>query len=230
MSNRPLILSHSLLAGAAGLVPIPFVDDLLADAVRAALLRRIAEIHKVDVDPQAIAALRSPHSPHWSVLGAARLSVLAIGGTRRMVRRLATSLLLMRRADEAVETFQVATLFDHYCARHHVGLGLDGDKARRLRHAIERAIARARGEALQDAFRRALESGVRMARRVPRSVRALLRRSGPVEGEAVEQRIQQAAEGGFVRRAVETLDAQLEQAYLRALERSFDATWAEEPS
>ena len=55
-SHRRLILGRALLAGAAGLVPVPYLDDLLAGGVRSQLLRRLAELNHVDLDANAVAA------------------------------------------------------------------------------------------------------------------------------------------------------------------------------
>src|SRR5260370_40571529 len=99
--NRALILSPSLLAGAAGLVPVPYVDDLLAGAVRTALMRRIGQIRQVDLDSTAAEILIAPHDS--TVFGAARLSALALGNTRRAFPRLAPALLWGRAAPEAGE-------------------------------------------------------------------------------------------------------------------------------
>ena len=53
--NRPAILQRAAVAAIAGLVPIPVLDDLLASAVRATLLRQIAESRQVDADDAALA-------------------------------------------------------------------------------------------------------------------------------------------------------------------------------
>src|SRR5262245_32936006 len=114
---RAMILGRSLVAGAAGLVPVPYIDDLLAGAVRSALIRRLADLRQVDVDANAVANLATPKGSR--LLQAASIGSAALSTSRRLFRKLAGSLLVMRRADEAMQTFQVGTLFDHYCAQHH---------------------------------------------------------------------------------------------------------------
>ena len=195
--HRRLVLGRALLAGAAGLVPVPYLDDLLAGQVRATLVRRIAELRHVDVDGNAVAELATPHASR--VLGAASVGAVVLGGARRLWRRVAASILVVRRVDEAVQTFQIGTLFDHYCARHHVGLGLDGDKARRLRLAMDEAVRHARGRALEDAFQRALGTMRKLAGRLSR--RALI--------EKVEAQLAGPA-----------------AAYVAALVGAFDVAWA----
>lgn len=195
--HRRLILGRALLSGAAGLVPVPYLDDLLAGQVRAGLVRRLAELRRVDVDGNAVAELATPTGSR--VLHAAGLGAVLLGGARRVWRRVAASILVVRRADEAMQTFQIGTLFDHYCARHHVGLGLDGGKARTLRDAMDQAIRHARGQALEDGFRRALGTSRRLVGRLTR--RALVER---VEGEL----------------------AGPAQQYVAALVGAFDVAWA----
>src|SRR3569623_1467512 len=50
-------------------------------------------------------------------------------------------------------TFQVGTLFDHFCAKLHVGAGLDRDASMRLRQAMFAAIRASERATLVDAFR-----------------------------------------------------------------------------
>ncbi len=164
--HRRLILGRALLSGAAGLVPVPYLDDLLAGQVRAGLVRRLADLRRVDVDGNAVAELATPTGSR--VLHAAGLGAVLLGGAQKVWRRVAASILVVRRADEAMQTFQIGTLFDHYCTRHHVGLGLDGAKAKTLRDAMDQAIRHARGQALEDAFQRTLAGSRRLAGRVAR--------------------------------------------------------------
>jgi hypothetical protein len=164
--HRRLILFRSLISGAAGLVPVPYLDDLLAAQVRAGLVRRIADLRRVDVDRNAVSELATPSGSR--VLHAAGMGALLLGGAQRVWRRVAASLLVVRRADEAMQSFQIGTLFDHYCARHHVGLGLDGAKARLLREAMEQAIRHARGQALEGAFQRTIKTTRKLAGRLTR--------------------------------------------------------------
>jgi uncharacterized protein (DUF697 family) len=195
--HRRLILSRALLSGAAGLVPVPYLDDLLAGQVRSGLVRRLAELRRVDVDGNAVAELATPTGSR--VLHAASVGAILIGGAQKVWRRVAASLLVVRRADEAMQTFQIGTLFDHYCSRHHVGLGLDGTKARTLRDAMEQAIKQARGQTLEDAFQRTLATTRKLSRRLAR--RALV--------EKVESELAGPA-----------------SAYVAALVGAFDVAWA----
>jgi uncharacterized protein (DUF697 family) len=196
-SNRGLILGRALLAGAAGLVPVPYIDDFLSGGVRSGLVRRLAELRHVDVDANAVHALSTPNASR--LLHAAGVGAVVLGGARRLWRTVATSLVVVRRADEALQTFQMGTLFDHYCARHHIGLGLDGTRALALRTSMDEAIRHARGEAFEQSFRRALKQA--------RSLAGRLRR----------------------RALVEQVEAELDgpaTAYLASLVGAFDVAWA----
>jgi hypothetical protein len=230
--NRRLVLGRSLLAGAAGMLPVPYVDDLLAGAVRSAMVRRLAEIRSVDVDANAVAQLATPRGSR--LLTAASFGAVALGGARLAWRRIATSLLLVRRVDEAVQTFQLGTLFDHYCARHHVGFGLDGKRAELLRRSMDAAVRSARNEALETAFRRSLKRSGALAMRLPRGLSSLVGRlrKAPLSPEKVqsfEDRLETAESSGLVRRAVEAIEVEVvavERTYVGALLEAFDRAWA----
>jgi uncharacterized protein (DUF697 family) len=196
-SHRRLILGRALLSGAAGLVPVPYLDDLLAGQVRAGLVRRLADLRRVDIDGNAVAELATPTGSR--VLHAAGIGAVLLGGAQKVWRRVAASILVVRRADEAMQTFQIGTLFDHYCARHHVGLGVDGAKAKKLRDTMDQAIRHARGQALEDAFQRTLNTSRKLAGRIARRVLA----------EKVETELAGPA-----------------SAYVAALVGAFDVAWA----
>jgi uncharacterized protein (DUF697 family) len=195
--HRRLILSRALLSGAAGLLPVPYLDDLIAGQIRSTLVRRIADLRRVDVDANAVHELAEPH--HGRLLQAAGTGALLLGGARQIWRKVAASILVVRRVDEAVQTFQVGTLFDHYCARHHLGLGLDGRRARALREAMEEAVKNARSRAFYDALSRAVGQARTFAERLSR------------------------------RRLVEQIERELDapaSVYTAALLGAFDVAWA----
>jgi hypothetical protein len=222
-ANRPLILGRAVISGAAGLVPVPYIDELLAALVRESLVRRLAEIRQVDVDPQALQAIAAPQGSR--LLTAATLGSAALGATRRVFRRLAASLLLVRRVDEAMQTFQVGTLFDHYCARHHVGLGLDSQRAVRLRKAMDAAIRSTHGEALQRSFRATLRMPGALAVELPRRLWSRVRRrGGPVDAEKLDGELRRAESAGFVQRAAAGITG-VGRGYGRSLADAFDEAW-----
>jgi hypothetical protein len=222
-ANRALILGRAVLSGVASLVPVPYIDELLAALVRENLIRRIAEIRKVDLDAAAVQTVAAPHGSR--LLTAATLGSAALGATRRAFRRLAASLLLVRRVDEAMQTFQVGTLFDHYCARHHVGLGLDAKAAAKLRQTMDRAIRDTHGDALQRAFRASLEVPVSLPKRLwSRVKRRNDGASGPVDAEKLDGELQREEQSSFVQRTTESVTG-VGKTYGRALAAAFDRAW-----
>ena len=50
-------------------------------------------------------------------------------------------------------TFQLGTLFDHFCAKMHVGAGIDRERAIELRDVMHAALAEAERAAIVNAFR-----------------------------------------------------------------------------
>src|SRR4051794_41798599 len=79
--HRRTILFRSLLSGAAGLVPVPYLDDILAGQVRAGLVRRLAELRRVDIDRNAVAELSQPTGGR--MLNAAAMGAVLIGGGQK---------------------------------------------------------------------------------------------------------------------------------------------------
>jgi uncharacterized protein (DUF697 family) len=220
-ANRPLILGRALMSGAASLVPVPYIDELLAAMVRESLIRRLAEIRSVDIDPHAVQAVAAPHGSR--LLTAATLGSAALGATRRAFRRIAASLLIVRRVDEAMQTFQVGTLFDHYCARHHVGLGLDAARAAKLRKAMDVAIRQTHGDAVQKGFRASLRAPVELPARVWARLR---RKRGPIDAEKLDGDLRKAESSTFVQRAVGGVTG-VGRGYGRALAAAFDEAFQE---
>jgi uncharacterized protein (DUF697 family) len=231
-ANRRVILSRAVVAGLAGLVPVPWLDDLLAGAVRASLVRRLAAIRNVDVDANAVDALAHPYGSR--ILSAASFGAAALATTRRAFRKVAASLLVVRRADEAIQTFITGTLFDHYCQKHHVGLGLDGKRALAVRQAIDHAASRARNQVIERAFRRGLKVSAKAATSVPRTIFSLVtrRRGGPITPDmppSLDERVEAAASTSMAGRALKVVEAEVaraERSWLDALTHAFDEAWA----
>jgi hypothetical protein len=218
-SNRALIVSRALLSGVAGLLPVPYVDDLLAGAVRTALIRRLAELRQVELDANAVYALAHPAGSR--AIQAASFGALALGGTRRVARRLVAGLLLLRRVDEAVDTFYLGTLFDHACFGAHTGGALDGAGAARLRMAMDAASHEARSHAVEGAFRRGLTLVAQATVGLGRGAHGLWGR-GPV-GHVVS-----AATEPLLRRAAQLVEAELLRArpdHLTVLVEAFERAW-----
>jgi hypothetical protein len=134
VSGDTLIAERAFLGALAALVPVPFVDDWLLQRSRKALFRELARRARLYVDDKIVDKLiAEPKSGAVSALG---LSAL-----RRLFRRTTIPLVLAGRARAAIQTFQLATLFDHYARERHSGLDLDEESATKLRTAFDQVLA-----------------------------------------------------------------------------------------
>jgi uncharacterized protein (DUF697 family) len=164
--NRRMIIGRSLAAALAGSLPIPLVEEWLASRIQRGTVRRLAERHGVDLDEAAVRAIADGPSkpPEWlELVGSSAVSRLAA----RSLRRVVWAYVIARRARAAARGFLIATLFDHYCARLHVGLGLDGPAGVELRGLIERAMADTPGGLARQAFTRGALVAARATVRAP---------------------------------------------------------------
>ncbi|MES1172491.1 MAG: hypothetical protein ABUL77_04580 [Bacteroidota bacterium] len=139
LANRGLIVRRSLLATAVGgVVPIPVMDDYLAGRVRAGLLMRIADRRRVDLAPSSADLVADPRE--GTAARNATITAATFLALKLAWRKFFLVLGAARRAEEMATTFQVATLFDHFCAKLHVGAGTDRAVAVRIRAAAFAAI------------------------------------------------------------------------------------------
>ncbi|MSP63328.1 MAG: hypothetical protein EXR72_23895 [Myxococcales bacterium] len=217
-ANQRMILGRAAVAGAVSLVPVPVLDDLLAGAVRETLLRRIAESRRVDVEQAALALLAdvSADGPlDWAIDASTAAALF-----HRTWRSAALVLRVARRADEFAATFAVATLFDHYCARHHVGLGVDLARARALRGAFDLAAGSARRGLLRRTARRSVDQLLAAPRAL---VRAVLPPRGGAQG--APDRAEDEAEGGRSSSLVRATAQSPADAWTDELCRAFDEEW-----
>ncbi len=221
--QRRSIIARALLGSLAGAVPIPFLDDLAVERIVGDAYRRIANAHHVDVDDEAVKALVHGATAPPSVVDMAASGIafrIAGVAARRMLLAVST----IRRARGAARTFVAMTLFDHYCARLHTGLALDGVTALALRDEIQRAIDNTPGALAFHPFRRGLAAGGRALLRAPLELADLATRGalrkrlgGPKEitdGEIVDPvdlavDAALAEKRGFLARAVTSVEMQL---------------------
>lgn len=237
--NRSQIVLRSLLYAASGAVPVPFLDDALRGGLRRGLFRHVAQQRKVDIDESALDVLctdgpgatsegRGVSSGIIATIG----SALSLLRGRRWMRRMLVGVMVLRQLGEAQRLFQQATLFDHYCARHHLGPGIDANTARVLRQHFEEAGRAAGRELLTEAMDRSLLLAGRAAEVLPQRISALVRRGkrppeeaaevAPEPAEPVETRtILEVVQGG-TRRLLR--DAGLHR-YSRRLVAVFDRLW-----
>jgi hypothetical protein len=241
-THRRMILSRAIAGTLAGLVPVPFLDDWLINAVVGSGYRRIAASHQVDLDDDAVKALvfgKTPPASLAEMAGSAIVYRLVSKTWKRMV----VALTALRRARSAANSFLAMTLFDHYCARLHVGIGLTAGEALALREAISEAIAATPGGLSLDPFRRGALAAARATAKAPLELADLLsggalrryldKRSEVTEADAVDEvdaalDKQLAEQSSFLARTVTAVELQLSaevNPYLDALLQRFDDLW-----
>lgn len=231
LANRPLILGRSLLCAAAGMLPVPALDDALVLALRKGMIARLAQRRQVDVDEAALDVLcnESGMRQNLGLLAAIGNAVAALRG-RRWSRRLFFGWLLMQRVEEAVRVFHLGTLFDHYCARHHLGPALDADRARALRRDIDEASRRTRREAVGRLFEGAVAGTARALLALPRRVYRALRPGDkprlPTEEPIDRDELLTQAEPVVKRQVRRLLGSAALSRYAGLLAQGFDRRWA----
>jgi hypothetical protein len=212
--HRRMIIGRSLAAAVATAVPVPLLDDWLRATILGSTFRKLAADHRVDIDEEALRNLvhgrTDPPELGKLFTDATLLTIL-----RRSWRRLIVVVTAARRVQAAARYFTLITLFDHYCVRMHVGLGIDGTTGYELRRIMDRAISETPGGLGHHVFRRALMAAAQATVRAPAEIvdiatAGMLRRL-----LARRQQSQQTME----MTAVQEVDAVLEQQL--ALEQSF---------
>jgi hypothetical protein len=166
IAQRRSIIARSLMGSLAGAVPLPFVDDWAINRIVGGGYKRIAASHQVDLTDEGSANLVHGTTPPPSVLEIATSGiVLRMAGVA--ARRMMIALTAVNRARSAARTFMCMTLFDHYCAKLHTGLAIDGPTALALRDEITRAIDQTPGALAFHPFRRGILSAARATLKAP---------------------------------------------------------------
>jgi uncharacterized protein (DUF697 family) len=223
VGQRRAIIARSILGSLAGAVPLPFVDDWAITTILGGGYKKIAAAHQVDLTPEATANLVHGTSAPPSFIEMAASGIvlrLASAAAKRMMIALAT----VNRARSAARTFVAMTLFDHYCAKLHTGLALDGPTALALRDEIGRAIDQTPGALAFHPFRKGVLAAARATLKAPLELadlasrgavrRLLARKSEVTEAEHVDETeaaIEQALaeKNNFLSRTVAAVEAQL---------------------
>jgi hypothetical protein len=169
-THRRLIVRRALLMGAIrGFLPVPVIDERLAGRVRAGLFAKLASARQVDLPPAAATALANGEGSGTSLTLTAATLLLAKFAGRRFFALFAAG----HGADEMARNFCRATLFDHYCAKLHVGGPITPTAAATLREAIESEIHESGSTPVLAAFR---EGSRVLGRSLLEAPRWLLRR------------------------------------------------------
>lgn len=215
--NRRLIVHRALLASALrSFLPVPGMDELLAGRVCAGLYIKLASLRHVDLPAEVAAVLTQKGDFHKSRSVMTTISLFARFAGRKAFALLATG----RGAAEMARLFQTATLFDHYCARLHVGGAITREHAERLRTIMDQSVAEASQAALSDAFhdgarllgRSLLESPRWLANELSQLAERFVRSGGnadvnPSTGETIRD-----GEAAWLNRATLTVEAAIRRA------------------
>ena len=152
VENRRLIVRRALLATTVGgIIPIPVLDEYFSGRVRAGMLMKIAERRRVDLASSSADLLGDPRE--GTAVRNATLTAATLLALKLAWRKFFALLALGRRAEEMATTYQLGILFDHYCAKLHVGAGIDRVQAVQLRGAMHAALSESERAALVGAFK-----------------------------------------------------------------------------
>jgi hypothetical protein len=151
-AHRGLIVRRALLASAIrGFFPLPVADELLGRRIGAGLFQKVAALRQVDLPPDSAAILAAAGGPGTATslsFAAAALLVAKFAG-RKFLALLAAG----RSAEDMARTYVRATLFDHYCAKLHVGGPITSAAAGRLCTCLDVGVAELSAGPVLEAFR-----------------------------------------------------------------------------
>lgn len=138
------VVVYAAVAGAASVVPVPFLDAVLAKLARGSAMRRVASRRGVRLTPDARVVLARPGLSAQLGTGPARLLRTAITRALAPVR-------IASRIEDATATFLSALMLDHYLATsdRRPGAPLGDREAGIVRAAMEQAWADSGLEALR---------------------------------------------------------------------------------
>ncbi|MEO8554544.1 MAG: hypothetical protein ABI678_31425 [Kofleriaceae bacterium] len=239
--QRRTIIARSVLGSLAGAVPLPFVDDWAIGRIVGGGYQRIAAAHQVDLTDEGAANLVHGTTPPPSVLDMA-ISGIALRVATQAAKRMMVALTAVNRARSAARTFMAMTLFDHYCAKLHTGLAIDGATAMALLEEIERAIEQTPGALAFHPFRRGVLSAARATLKAPLeladlasrgALRRLVAKNGVTEAKAIDETEQAieaalAEKSNFLARTVTAVEMQLSSEvnpYLDGALEALDRNW-----
>jgi len=236
--NRKLIVRRALLASAVGgVVPLPVLDDYFAGRVRAGMLLKIAERRRVDLAASSAELLGDPRE--GNAMRNVTLTAATLLALKLAWKKFFALLAIGRRAEDMATSFQLGMLFDHYCAKMHVGAGVDRAQAMLLRDAIFGALAESEKAAFVTAFREGgrvlgrsfMEAPNWVGERVNRAAQRWAETGGksadPGDAELTDKD-GEMAEARWIDRAaaaVESRIGRVEHGYLTRLVQVFERRW-----
>lgn len=240
--QRRSIIARAIVGSLAGMIPLPFLDDMAVASILGNGYRTLASAHHVDLTDDAVNALVHGQSQPPKLAGLAVGGVLARVASRA-AKRMMVAIAAVNRARSAARTYTFMTLFDHYCAKLHTGPALDGPTALALREEISKAIDAAPGALAFHPFRRAALAAARSTVRAPleladlvsggRLRKALASKNEIAEPEHVDdielmmERVL-SEKSNFLARTVASVEAQLsseQNPFLDGAIASLDRRW-----
>jgi hypothetical protein len=218
-------------------VPIPVLDDLVAVRVRAGLYMKIADRRRVGLPAAAADVLAE--AKESSRLRNVTMTAATLLAMKLAWRKMFALMAVGRGAEDAATNFQAGLLFDHYCARLHVGPALDRTQTAALRRVIHETVAQSQGQALVAIFRDGTSTLGRSLLQAPRwlveRLTELAQRWVQTRGNAAAtfEDVDLEGDGELERKwldkasaAVEAQIAALGQGYLDVLVPRFERAWA----
>ncbi len=216
-AHRGVILMRSALIGAA--TAAPAVGDLLVPALQRGLVQHVVGLWHLDIEDAAVEELlvTSTKTQRLSALSIVGGLLAAVRKTGRL-RRVFIGFTILRGLEETSRAFHLATVLDHYCARHSVGAVINERDARRLRETTDHAVAAAQRQITSSILQSVVEHGVQLLQAVPSWALAKIGKSptGPLPHMA--DLSQQA------RTLFRDVSA---QRYIASVVHSFDKRWRE---
>jgi hypothetical protein len=216
-AHRGVILMRSALIGAA--TAAPAVGELLVPALHRGLIHHVVGLWHLDIEDAAVEELlvTSPKTGRLSALSIVGGLLAAVRKTGRL-RRLFIGFTILRGLEETSRAFHLATVLDHYCARHSVGAVIGEREARRLREATDQAVATAQQQIGSSLLQSVVEQGVQLLQAVPSWALAKIGRAPTAPLPPLADLSQRA------RTLLRDVSA---QRYIASVVHSFDKKWRE---
>lgn len=216
-AHRGVILMRSALIGAA--TAAPAVGDLLVPALQRGLIHHVVGLWQLDIEDAAVEELlvTSTKAQRLSALSIVGGVLAAVRRTGRL-RRLFIGFTILRGLEETSRAFHLATVLDHFCARHSAAAVITGRDAKRLREAADHAVDAAQRQVTSSLLQNVVEHGVQLLQAVPTWALAKIGKA-PTEPLPPLADLSQQARSLF--RDVSA------QRYLASVLHSFDKKWRE---
>jgi hypothetical protein len=218
-----------------GVIPIPVLDDYFAGRVRAGMIAKLAERRRVDLSPGSADLLGDPRE--GNAVRNATLTAAALIALKLAWRKFFALMAIGRRADDMATSYQLGMLFDHYCAKVHVGAAVDRAHAMALREAIFGALSESERQAFVIAFREGgrvlgrsfLEAPNWLSDRIRLAAERWAESGGKsTDPDEASEKGDDAEEVRWLDRAAATVESRLgraEHGYLSGLVQSFERRW-----